>query len=124
MAAIRAAVCHCKAELAAMVVVGEVVDDNKGSRSNPIPMTPSGTRTRLPQALYGNENFNSHTYQGESLHYGTPRTQLKNLDPNVYGNSNSQRYGGMSAGMKVGRPQNQIYHGAVGGGRPSGLNMR
>ncbi len=89
-------------------------------------MTPSGHRTRLPtHSLYGNNNIND--VRGDTLHHGTPhRTTLNNMDPNVYGNSNNQRYGGMSAGVKVGRAQNQNqpFHGVLGNGRPSGLNLR
>jgi hypothetical protein len=87
-------------------------------------MTPSH-RTRLPQPLYGND-YAAPDARGDTLHRGTPlRLALNNLDPNVYANNNQQRYGGMSAGVKVGRPQqNQPYHGVIGAGRPNGLNLR
>ena len=63
------------------------------------------------------------------LRQGTPlRPAFNNIDPSVYGNSNGAGYGGMSAGIKVGRQQNgPIGRNGMGGGRPTdigGLNIR
>ena len=75
------------------------------SESYPVPATPSGHRTRLPVPLCGDRGTNNAT-GGDNIRQGTPfRPPLNSLDPNIYGNSNHAGYG-MSAGIKVGRPQN------------------
>ncbi|TKA33678.1 hypothetical protein B0A50_00514 [Salinomyces thailandicus] len=73
----------------------------QSSRSAPIPMTPSGTRARLP--LYGTAG--AAMAKPPVGGHGSPyRSALNDIDPNVYGGSNSAGYG-MSAGVKVGRQQ-------------------
>ena len=96
--------------------------------SAPVPATPSGHRARLPPPLYGNHGSNN-ANGGAPLHQGTPfRSALNNLDPNIYRNNNNVGYGGMSAGVKVGRPSNgPISRNSLGAGRPTGmggLNIR
>ena len=47
---------------------------------------------------------------------------LNNIDPNIYGSRHPQGYGGMSAGMKVGRPDNGLINrNGYAGGRPNGV---
>lgn len=93
-----------------------------------MPATPSGRQNRLPASLYGNHG--AKTASGvDSLRQGTPHRQtFNNLDPNVYGNSNNPGYGGMSAGVKIGRQQNGLVsRNGIGVGRMSGvsgLNIR
>ncbi|KAK3707504.1 hypothetical protein LTR37_012146 [Vermiconidia calcicola] len=95
----------------------------QSSHSAPVPMTPSGHRTQLPPPLYGHRGVDN-AVGGENLRQGTPYRQTLNvLYPNVYGNSNNPGYGGMSAGMKVGRAHNgPISHGGIGAGRPHNVN--
>ena len=96
--------------------------------SVPVTATPSGHRTRLPQPLYGNRGSNN-ADRGGTLQQGTPyRAALNSLDPNIYNNGANTNYGGMSAGIKVGRQQSGLVsRNGIGASRRqgvSGLNVR
>lgn len=108
------------------ILLSRVTDDATGSA--PVPPSPSGHRTRLPPPLYGNRGTN-YAAGGDAMRQGTPyRQTFNNLEPNVYGNSNLPRYGGMSAGVKVGRqesgPVNASGYGVGKATGISGLNIR
>jgi hypothetical protein len=83
-------------------------------------MTPSGTRARLPGAVQGAE-APIPPVRREPIYNGTPRQTIRNLEPNMYGNSHNAN-GGMTAGSRIGRNPIQPFQARAG--RPGTLGYR
>ena len=84
-------------------------------------MTPSVHRQTLPQVLHGN-GIAGVPSQYASYQQGTPqRTPLQNVNPNMFAKRQSPHMGGMSAGIKVGRPHTWEQRDVIGGVRTLGV---
>lgn len=104
-----------------------IIDSRSTGGAPPVPATPSNHRTRLPDYDQHGHVPNHHAAGAGALRQGTPyRQPLQNVDPNIYGNHDVHGYRGMSAGVKVGRQQQNHQNGpmsrsGMGVGRPGGV---